>query len=130
MSSRILAPFAAVLCAALAGCGGGWGTTSGTVTLDGTPLKEGAIAFHPSGDGPTSYGTVTDGAFTISTGQKDGLPAGKYRVTVSASTIPKEGTNEQSKLLTPAKYSKADSTDLEADVKSGSNSFKFEMKSK
>ena len=30
----------------------------------------------------------------------------------------------------PAKYAKPDSTDLEADVKSGSNSFKFEMKPK
>ena len=128
MSRRLAAALAPFLFLAAAGCGGGWGTCSGTVTLDGAPLKAGSISFHPTGDGPTAYGMVKDGAFEISTGQKDGLPPGKYKVTVSASTIPKEGTKETAKLLTPPKYSTAAGTDLEADVKSGSNSFKFEMK--
>jgi len=114
----------------LAGCGGGWGSASGSVTLDGTPLKDGIITFHPVGGGPTAYGIVTDGAFTIATGQQSGLSTGKYKVTVSASSIPKEGTNETAKLLTPAKYSKADTTDLEATVNGGLNSYTFEMKSK
>ena len=115
---------------ALTGCGGGWGAATGSVTLDGTPLKDGVITFHPAGGGAAAYGTLKDGSFAISTGQKDGLAAGKYKVTVSASTIPKEGTSETAKLLTPAKYAKAETTDLEAEVKSGSNSFTFDMKSK
>ncbi len=115
---------------ALAGCGGSWGSASGTVTLDGTPLKDGIITFHPAGGGATAYGMVKDGSFSIATGQDGGLATGEYKVTVSASTIPKEGTGETAKLLTPVKYAKPESTDLEAVVNSGPNSFKFEMKSK
>lgn len=114
---------------ALTGCGS-WGSASGTVTLDGTPLKEGVITFHPVGGGATSYGTVKDGSFSIATGQDSGLAAGKYKVTVSATKIPKEGTTEKAELLTPVKYSKPESTDLEAVVNGGLNSFKFELKSK
>ena len=119
-----------LLCLALAGCGGDWGTCSGTVTLDGQPLKEAAITFEPEAHGPTAYGQVRDGAFSMSTGQKDGLPTGKYKVSVSASTIPKEGTKEMAKLLTPAKYAKPETSGLTADVKGGSNSFGFELVSK
>ena len=130
MSRRLALVIEPVLGLFLAGCGGSWGTASGTVTLDGAPLKDGTVSFHPAGDGPTAYGTVTDGAFTVSTGQRDGLPAGKYKVTISASTIPKEGTKEQAKMLTPKKYATADATPLEADVKSGANTFQFEMSGK
>jgi hypothetical protein len=113
----------------LAGCGGA-GTVTGEVTLDGTPLKEGLITFHPADPGPTAYGQVKAGEFNLSTGQKASVPPGKYKVTVSASTIPEMGTKQEAKLLTPAKYAKPDTSGLEAEVKSGSNRFKFEMKSK
>ena len=113
---------------ALAGCGGSWGSASGTVTLDGTPLKDGIITFHPVGGGATAYGTVTDGSFSLATGQDGGLATGKYKVTVSATSIPKEGTSETAKLSTPVKYSKPDTTDLDAVVNGGLNSYKFEMK--
>jgi hypothetical protein len=125
--SLLLLPCLALV---LAGCGGDWGTASGTVTLDGTPLAAGQITFHPEGGGATAYGTVQDGSFTISTGQKAGLKAGKCKVTVFASTIPKEGTKEVAKMLTPVKYSRAESSPFEANVQGGSNSFKFEMVSK
>jgi len=130
VTRRSFAALLPVVCLALTGCGGGWGTASGTVTLDGVPLKDATISFHPTGAGPTAYGIVKDGAFAISTGQKDGLPPGSYEVTISASTIPKEGTNEQAKLLTPKKYATPATTDLKAEVQSGTNTFKFEMKSK
>lgn len=130
MTRRLVLALLPVAVLALVGCGPGWGSASGTVTLDGELLKDGVISFHPDGGGATAYGTVKDGAFSIATGQQDGLTSGKYKVTVSASTIPKEGTTETAKLITPAKYAKPASTDLEADVKPGPNSFKFEMKSK
>jgi hypothetical protein len=115
----------------VAGCGSGnWGTATGTVTHEGTPLKDGVITFHPADQQASGVGQVRDGDFIITTGQKEGLKVGKYKVTVSARTIPKEGTNEQPKWLTPPKYARPETTDLEADVKSGSNKFTFEMKGK
>ncbi|MGL4423723.1 MAG: hypothetical protein ACRCZF_23905 [Gemmataceae bacterium] len=127
---RLLLALALLACVALTGCGGSWASASGTVTLDGANLKNGVISFHPVGGGATAYGTVTDGAFTLSTGQKSGLTPGKYKVTVSSSTVPKEGTAETAKLITPQKYSRPNTTDLTADVQSGSNSFQFDMTSK
>lgn len=131
MRVRLFVLLSLALCPVVAGCGSGtWGTATGTVTLDGEPLKDGVITFHPAGKQASGAGQVTDGNFTISTGQKEGLSVGKYKVTVSASTIPKEGTSERAKLLTPPKYARTETTDLEADVKSGSNKFTFEMHSK
>lgn len=112
----------------LAGCGSGdWGTATGTVTFGEAPLKEGIITFHPESGGATAYGQVRDGEFEISTGSKSGLAVGQYKVTVSASTIPKEGTGEQARLLTPKKYSQPGLTDLKATVGSGLNRLRFEL---
>ena len=119
-----------ILGLALAGCAGDWGGATGTVTLDGAPLKEASISFVPTDGGATAYGQVKDGAFALSTGSKDGLKAGKYRVSISASTIPQMGTKEQAKLMTPKKYASPETSGLEEVVKSGSNSFKFELSSK
>jgi hypothetical protein len=128
---RLFLYLSLALCPVVAGCGSGtWGTASGTVTLEGTPLKDGVITFHPGSEQAPGVGQVKDGEFTVTTGQKEGLKVGKYKVTVSARTIPKEGTNEQPKWLTPPKYARPETTDLEADVKSGSNKFTFEMKGK
>ncbi len=112
------------------GCSGNWGTVSGTVTLDGTPLREGTITFHPQGEGPTAYGKVRDGSFTIRTGQKEGLLPGKYKVTIAHMTIPESGSSEKAKFLTPERYSRPETSGLEADVNSGDNNLKFEMTTK
>lgn len=45
-------------------------------------------------------------------------------------TIPKEGTKETAKLLTPAKYATKDRSGLKVTVKSGGNSFPFDLSSK
>jgi hypothetical protein len=131
-TARATVPALLGLAAALsfAGCGGDCGSASGSVTLDGQPLREGLITFHPAGDGPTAYGQVNAGEFTLSTGQKSGLKVGKYQVTVSATTIPESGSGQPGRLLTPKKYASKETSGLEADVKSGGNRFKFEMRSK
>ena len=117
-------------CLLLAGCGtAGWGTGSGTVSVDDQPLKTGVVTFHPTDGGAAAYGQVTDGRFTVYTGQQAGLKAGKYQVTVSASSIPEPGSREQAKLLTPARYATPQTSGLMADVKSGGNSFEFKLSS-
>src|ERR1700759_1339838 len=58
-----------VLTTCLAGCGGTSGPQmypiSGEVTLDGVPLKEGAISFVPAdGKGLAAGGKIVDGKYT------------------------------------------------------------------
>jgi hypothetical protein len=112
------------------GCGSGdWATGSGTVSVDDQPLKTGIVTFHPVGGGAAAYGQVTEGKFTVHTGQTEGLKTGQYQVTVSSSSIPEPGSKEQARLLTPPRYAVPATSDLKADVKAGENEFKFNLKS-
>jgi len=75
----------------LGGCGNdplGRHPISGTVTLDGAPVENGSINFQPVDQGVTSSGTAfTGGKYSLS--REQGLPVGKYLVTINA---PKPGT--------------------------------------
>ena len=81
----------------IAGCSGGQDRpdlcqVKGTVTLDGEPLAEASVIFEPQSQSTPadakymrSSDAITDaqGVFQMSTyGDKDGLPAGKYKVAV------------------------------------------------
>src|ERR1044072_7867777 len=83
----------ALASATLLGCGKqGDKLTSvtGKVTVDGSPLTTGAVAFHPD----SSKGNTTrhlpvgnmdgSGTYKLTTATKDGAPPGWYKVTVSA----------------------------------------------
>jgi hypothetical protein len=71
----------------IVGCGGKNGTVpvSGTVTLDGNPLPNAALAFH-SADGKGRAATARSGAngeFKISSyGDADGIVPGEYKILV------------------------------------------------
>jgi len=85
MMTRIVA---ATLFLATMGCGGsGLPKTvqlGGTVTLDGKPLSNANLGFHPADkDGaPSVYALVVNGKFLA-----EAVPQGKYRITVR-STVP------------------------------------------
>jgi hypothetical protein len=67
-----------------AGCSAdsGKGTVSGTVTLDGQPLKSGLIRFVPAdGQTPTAEATITDGEFSAE------VPVGEKQVSISAPKV-------------------------------------------
>jgi hypothetical protein len=67
--------------AVTAGCSpdSGKAAVTGTVTLDGQPLKSGLIRFIPAdGRTPTAEATITDGEFTAQ------VPLGEKRVSISA----------------------------------------------
>jgi hypothetical protein len=66
------------------GCGGGKGTVSGTVTLDGQPLPVGNIAFIPS-QGPGASGRIEDGKYSVAN-----VPTGPVTVTVETISIKQE----------------------------------------
>ncbi|HEY3391672.1 MAG TPA: hypothetical protein VGK58_03120 [Lacipirellulaceae bacterium] len=58
------------------------GIVSGTVTLDGQPLKSGLIRFIPAdGRTPTAEATITDGEYSAQ------VPLGEKRVSISAPKI-------------------------------------------
>jgi hypothetical protein len=66
---------------------------SGTVTFDGTPIKDGEIAFEPRGAGKMQFSVITDGKYSIPV--KFGLTPGDYiiRITASRSTGQKAQTD-------------------------------------
>jgi hypothetical protein len=69
----------------LAGCGGGDGgraTVKGTVTLNGTPIQDGAINLIPTDSELRRVGgQITKGAYELSGEQSGPLP-GSYRVEI------------------------------------------------
>src|SRR5207248_650631 len=76
------------LLAALVGCGPGLPPTvqlGGTVTLDGKPLSNALIGFHPADkDGaPAVFAPVSNGRYLAEV-----VPQGKYRVSFRSTTAP------------------------------------------
>lgn len=108
------------------GCGGtanplGRQAVSGAVTLDGAPVSNGTIRFEPfdaKGKVTASGAIITAGRYSLR--QNDGLPPGKYSVTISSHgdtskplpTDPNEAMNAAAKEeipteLIPARYNAA-----------------------
>ncbi|MGL6075000.1 MAG: hypothetical protein ACRC8S_12645 [Fimbriiglobus sp.] len=118
----------------LLGCSseGAKGTVNGTVTLDGTPLKEGVVNFTSAdGKGGSTSGTIKDGSFTAT------VPVGEMKVAFSASKVigkkkmydtPDSPTVDDTIELIPEKYNT--NTILKLTVKSGTQSEKYDLKSK
>lgn len=101
---------------------------TGTVTLDGQPLAEGAISFAMSNGAVAGGGAVKDGKFEL------GLPAGKYKVSVTASkpvpgkTIPEMGNEPVLQSAIPAKFNSK--TTLTAEIGANSGPLSFALTSK
>jgi|SRR5579871_6404602 len=83
---RVLGCLLAVGLAASAGCGVKLQPAGGKVLVDGKPVKEGTIQFHPvNGGRPATARIVEDGSFVLSYARPgDGLPPGDYRVVIVA----------------------------------------------
>jgi hypothetical protein len=119
---------------ALAGCGNSPSIVSGKVTLDGVPLKQGAITFIPSaGDAPTAGASIRDGTYTVE------APPGGKRVEITGfevvGQVPAYGNDkngpmkEVTKSVVPPKFNQ--NSNLTADIKSGKNeNVDFELTSK
>lgn len=123
----------------LVGCGDGLGRVSGTVTLDGSPIRADAdtrctVTFYPAGGaGATPSGVVDEtGKFELGTGAVDGVEPGEYKVAVSASQLvgdAQPGVPRSGKRLTPAAYGDPNQSGLTATVKPGGNQFDFALSS-
>jgi hypothetical protein len=65
----------------LAGCGDGKGSVSGTVTLDGTPVADGAVTFVKEGEAVREGAVIKAGAFVAK------MPPGKYRIELTGRKV-------------------------------------------
>ena len=124
----------------LAGCSKeNRGAVSGKVTLDGAPLEAGSITFVPieGTSSPSAGATLEKGAYTISTAQ--GPMPGAFRVEIKSpkktgkkalagSPAPPNTWIEETIEAVPAMYNKE--SKLRAEVKAGTNTLDFELKSR
>jgi hypothetical protein len=120
-----------------AGCSGGDfdSSVSGTVTLDGQAIGPGFLVFAPvTGDTNPANGAIqTDGSYELKTANTTGLRAGKYRVSVTVLDQPDVPPGERSYVVAksriPEKYNDANTSGMEFDVESGSNTIDIPLKS-
>jgi hypothetical protein len=108
------------------------GEVDGTVTLDGTPLKEGDVRFIPAdGKSQTASAKIIDGKFAAQ------VPTGEMRVEISAPKVigkrkmyntPDSPVVDKVKELLPPRYNAK--TELRLIVKSGIQDETFALQSK
>jgi hypothetical protein len=98
------------------------------VTVNGQPVKEGAVRFIPiKGDTPATGGKIRDGVFRVQ------VPVAKQRVEFSANEVDREKTPPNAtgdqiviKILIPERYNTKSALTL--DVVSGLNEPVYELK--
>ena len=113
------------------GCSDGRSSVSAKVTLDGRPLgrmehRNVTIMFRPEAGGAPASACWTIRADTACRQAQGGLAPGRYIVTLAAV----ENSPSGKRVVSPARYTNARESDLRADVKSGSNTFDFDLSSK
>jgi hypothetical protein len=122
-------------------------SVSGKVAYKGEPVQNARISFVPTTpDGRPASGQVENGRYTLTTlAPNDGALPGKYKVTILSQevdtsemkSIAKGGqfhhdkafakANQTAKALVPSKYNLAETSGLEREVKSQSNSIDFDL---
>jgi hypothetical protein len=123
-----------VVLVVLAGCGGeSMGQVSGTVKVDGEPLKTGAITFIPvDGKTQTAGGNIEAGRYSVKkvpvTVMKIEIRAPKVIGTKKLYPTPDSETRPLTAEVLPARYN--DQTELKLDVKSGTNVKDWDLKTK
>ncbi len=120
----------------LVGCGNddGLAPVSGIVTLDGKPIADAGVMFHPDAGGIPATGTTdTAGKFTLNTSGTEGATIGNNTVTVAKQVnvnpgaVVEEGTITEVKTLTPLKYLSPRTSDFKVEVKRGMEPVKIDM---
>jgi hypothetical protein len=117
------------------GCGSGQeATLEGVVTLDGSPVQRGRIILVPNVSGAGAFAAInSDGSYEAYTGSIDGLETGDYRIVIQSREDPipdpKGGPPMPGKLITPKKYARSSTSELNVSIVPGSNEKDFELKS-
>ena len=126
----------------LPGCGGGDGLNrqaiTGVVTVDAAPIPNGSVTFEPLFQGGIGGGAViSQGKFSIS--RAEGLPPGKYRISVtgddgtgfgvSEGKMPGDEIMPAKKQLVPASWNSKSKHEIEI-KDTGSNALEIKIDSK
>lgn len=108
------------------------GEVTGMVRVEGTPLEKGAITFTPAdGQGQTAGGEIKAGRYSVR------VPVGKMKVSISMPVEDKKKklypTADSPEMWMyreglPARYN--ENTELEFEVKSGSNQKDWDLQAK
>jgi hypothetical protein len=107
----------------------------GIVSMQGGPVADAAVMFHPTAGGPVASG-VTDAAghFALQTINRPGAIPGGYRVTVAKQItkgIEPSGSiapgGLQIEWITPERYSRPETSGLTAELTSGNKQLAFEL---
>lgn len=132
-------PTAAACCLLLAGCGSDLGQVSGTVTLNGEPLRGGngvraTVVFQPlAAGGVPAVGNVgPEGEYSLFSGAKEGVVPGEYAVTCTASqkVAGRDPTAAPTgRRITDPKYGNPQTSGLQFTVQPGSNEFNIALAS-
>lgn len=113
------------------GCGGNpnLGKVSGVITLDGQPLPDAAITFTPASGGSTSFGkTDSSGAYHMQYSESEaGAWIGSNKVEIRTGDVLPDNSGVIPEKV-PNVYNSRST--LTADVKSGSNTFDWQLDSK
>ena len=109
-------------------------SVSGRVTLDGSPVSQGTVAFEPQAGGMLARGALdADGNYELMTNQVEGVAPGKYRVKVLAQERspdpPDGGLPPPGKLLVPEKFTQVATSGLTFEVALGRNRIDIELSS-
>jgi hypothetical protein len=133
------------------GCGSKYPPTapvSGKITLNGEPVTQGRISFHPTnGERPALANIQPDGSYSLTTFERgDGALLGHHKVSIKSTRIenapppPKDFREEAAQaaemaktggpqlvFIVDKKYYDERTTDLEVEVKSGDNKIDFTL---
>jgi hypothetical protein len=97
---------------------------SGTVLIDGEPLRQGNIEFVPK-EGRPSTGRITEGRFTLTCFEgNDGALLGTHRVQVAANRIIGDSKIEW---YAPPKYADFRTADISVDITQPVDDLKIEL---
>jgi len=125
---KVLKLFLVVFLAAVVGCGDGRPArvaVSGTVTIDGAPVKRGSIKFVPEKGRPSTGEIGPDGRFTLTCYDgKDGALPGKHHVQVDGNRAVSEMKAE---IFTPKHYADFRTSGIEVTIDKPVDDLKIEL---
>lgn len=98
---------------------------TGTITLDGKPLDECMISFHPADNTKVPYKAKSDkdGKY-----KSESLPPGEY--TVTCLKIVTDEATKKVVTVTPSKYADPQTSGIKVTVKDGANQADINLKGK
>ena len=129
---------AAFACVIACGCGGGDGAVrvSGTVTVAGTPMEQGIIAFLEPDGASAALGFIRNGSYSMERSpSQPGLWPGNYSVVIRSwkeepgQLMPSGGFSKGISLI-PEKYQDPKKSGLKAEIGKSATTVDFELEAK